>query len=78
MGSEFGGKCVKGLVDCENELEFEVFYVNKEVYWLEEFKEWMLIMKGRYWFMKMILKFCMLKLMRIVVGFGNLLNKWDN
>lgn len=28
--------------------------------------------------MKMILKFCMLKLMRIVVGFGNLLNKWDN
>ncbi|KAJ7389396.1 hypothetical protein OS493_031926 [Desmophyllum pertusum] len=40
LGSEFGGKRVKGLVDCENETEFEELYVNKEVHWPEEFKEW--------------------------------------
>ena len=48
LGSEFGGKRVKGLVDCENEAEFEALYVNKEVNWSEEFKEWMLTMKGRH------------------------------
>ena len=78
LGSEFGGKRVKGLVDCENESEFEALYVNKEVHWPEEFKEWMLTTKGRHRSMKTTLKLCMLKSTRIAAGLGNPPNKWDN
>ncbi|KAJ7391193.1 hypothetical protein OS493_019324 [Desmophyllum pertusum] len=78
LGSEFGGKRVKGLVDCENETEFEELYVNKEVHWPEEFKEWMATTKGRHRSMKTTLKLCMLKPTRIAAGLGNPPNKWDN
>ena len=78
MGSEFGGKRVKGLVDCDNETEFEELYVNKEAHWPEQFKEWMVTTKGRHRSMKMTLKFCMLKPTRTAVGLGNPPNKWDN
>ena len=46
LGSEFRGKRSKGLVDCENETEFEELYVNKEAHWPEQFKEWMVTTKG--------------------------------
>ena len=78
LGSEFGGKRVKGLVDCENETEFEELYVSKETHWPEKFKEWMVTTKGRHRSMKSTLKFCMLKPTRIAAGLGNPPNKWDN
>lgn len=78
LGSEFGGKRVKGLVDCESETEFEELYVNKEAHWPEQFKEWMVTNKGRHRSMKATLKFCMLKPIRIAAGLGNPPNKWDN
>lgn len=78
LGSEFGGKRVKGLVDCESEIEFEELYVNKEAHWPEQFKEWMVTNKGRHRSMKATLKFCMLNPIRIAAGLGNPPNKWDN
>ena len=75
LGSEFGGKRVKGLIDCKNEAEFEALYVNKEVRWPEEFKDWMLTTKGRHRSMTTTLKLCMLKSTRIAAGLGNPPNK---
>ena len=78
LGSEFGGKRVKGVVDCDSETEFEELYVNKAAHWPEQFKEWMATNKGRHRPMKATLKFCMLKAIRIAAGLGNPPNKWDN
>ena len=78
LGSEFGGKRVQGLVDCENEAEFEQNYVTKESQWPEEFRQWMVTSKGRHRSMKDTLQHCMLKPVRIAAGLGNPPNKWDN
>ena len=78
LGSEYGGKRVQGLVDCENEAEFEQNYVTKESQWPEEFRQWIVTSKGRHRSMKDTLQHCMLKPVRIAAGLGNLPNKWDN
>lgn len=78
LGSEFGGKRVQGLVDCESEAEFEQNYVTKESQWPEEFRQWMVTSKGRHRSMKNTLQHCMLKNVRIAAGLGNPPNKWDN
>ena len=78
LGSEFGGKRVQGLVDCENEAEFEQNYITKESQWPENFRQWMVTSKGRHRSMKATLQHCMLKTVRIAAGLGNPPNKWDN
>ena len=78
LGSEFGGKRVQGLVDCQSEAEFEQNYVTKESQWPEEFRQWMVTSKGRHRSMKYTLQHCMLKNVRIAAGLGNPPNKWDN
>ena len=78
LGSEFGGKRVQGLVDCENDAEFEQSYIIKESEWPQEFRQWMVTTKGRHRSMKATLQHCMLKPVRILAGLGNPPNKWDN
>lgn len=78
LGSEFGGKRVQGLVDCEDDAEFEQSYITKEDQWPEEFRQWMLATKSRDRSMVDTLQHCMLKPVRIAAGLGNPPNKWDN
>ena len=75
MGSEFEGKRVQGLVDCENEAEFEQNYITKESQWPENFRQWMVTSKGIHRSMKDTLQHCMLKTVRIAAGLGNPPNK---
>lgn len=78
FGAESNGAREKGLVDYENEEEFDAAFESTKSYLPPKLITWLHGTKGRKCSFLEMMKKHMLKPIRIAAGLGNPPNKWDN